>query len=104
MSGKTIANLIDRARQSGFKVWILYLFLDHPDTNIDRIKIRVRSGGHHVPDGDVVRKFYRSKDNFWNIFRAMTDQWLLYGNTSGDASKIKIHEDELFALFKKGIS
>ena len=82
LSGKTLKTFIKQAKKEGFKIHIFYLFLDKPDINIERIRVRVQSGGHHIPDKDVERRFYRSIHNFWEFYRPLSDHWgIMYNST-----------------------
>jgi len=63
-----------------FFVTTCYMFLASEDLHVDRVAIRVSKGGHHVPEEDIRRRFVRSAENFWNIFRPLSDQWHLYAN------------------------
>jgi predicted ABC-type ATPase len=65
-------------------VTIMYLIVDSVDTCVSRVKERVRKGGHDVPESDIRRRYVRSMSNFWSIYRALADQWLLvYNGTEG---------------------
>lgn len=59
-----------------------------PQVCIERIKERVKKGGHHVADKDVIRRFYRSKENFWNIYKNKADQWLMLNNSQQQAKEV----------------
>ena len=48
--------LVDKAKGLGFAIWLIYVVLDSPERSIERIKLRVAKGGHHVDDGDVRRR------------------------------------------------
>jgi len=80
LSGKFLIDVIKRAKKSGYKIHIFYTFADSPEICIERIKNRVKKGGHSIPDEDVRRRFYRSIKNFWNIYRHLADIWALYYN------------------------
>lgn len=47
--------LVDKAKQRGFAVWLIYVVLDTVERNIERVAIRVEKGGHAVPE-DKIRK------------------------------------------------
>jgi hypothetical protein len=70
--------------------FLVYLFLENPDICIARIKSRVRDGGHFVPDLDVRRRFFRSKNNFWKNYRPLVDSWQLILNSENDYQLIAI--------------
>jgi len=87
---------------------VIYLFLDDPKLCIERVNIRVLKGGHDVPVEDIVRRFYRSKDNFLNNFTLLADSWSLIYNGEkgfqqvaiGFEQKYSIENPELFTKFK----
>lgn len=62
--------------------------MESPQVSIDRIKIRVLNGGHFVPDDDVKRRFYRSKNLFWTKYRLLADEWAIYYNSNDDFEEI----------------
>lgn len=78
---------------------------------IDRIKIRVEKGGHFIPDKDVIRRFYRSKNNFYNIYRKLADEWSIHYNSNkkligvatGCKSKEEVMDEDLYKMFIKDI-
>lgn len=73
---------IETAHKNGYKVVIIYTFVDKPEICIERIKGRVKKGGHFVPDEDVIRRFHRSINNFWRVYKNLADAWFLYYNMS----------------------
>ena len=46
---------MQRAKDAGYEVGIIYVALEDPKLNVDRVAARVRQGGHAI-DPDVVRK------------------------------------------------
>lgn len=55
---------------------------------IQRIAPRVAKGGHNVPDEDVRRRFIRSNENFWNIYKNLADDWSLFHNSEGNLTQV----------------
>jgi predicted ABC-type ATPase len=111
LSGKYLTKVIENAKKEGYMITIVYAFLESPQECIERITIRVRNGGHHVPDEDVIRRFYRSKENFWNKYRFLVDSWVLYFNAIQNTQEVSfgvkndfiIQDKNLFHLFLKDI-
>lgn len=111
LSGTYINKVAKRAVNSGYELKVIYLFLDNPKVCIERVKTRVIKGGHDVPMEDIVRRFYRSKANFWNNFTAMADDWKLIYNGSegfqqvaiGNKEEFSIENQTLFNLFTSNI-
>lgn len=69
LAGKGFQKVISQLKKSGYTVTIIFIFLKSPETCIARVRNRVRLGGHHVPTEDIIRRFYRSKYNFWHIYK-----------------------------------
>ena len=81
LAGKSLQKLIADAKRAGYVVTILFVFLDSADTCVDRVKQRVKLGGHDVPEADIRRRFIRAIANFWNIYRELADFWMLVYNS-----------------------
>lgn len=99
LSGKYLVKYIDKAKQNGFEVEMIYLFLEGPEINIGRVMHRVLNGGHHVPEDDIIRRFYRSKEMFLDVYRDIVDHWIMYYNS--DEISEKIATDEMIYDSKK---
>jgi predicted ABC-type ATPase len=81
LSGLYFKKLIKLAKSHNYIVKLVYIYLDNPSVCIERIKERVLKGGHNVPDKDVIRRYFRSKNNFWNIYKNLVDKWFLIYNS-----------------------
>ncbi len=111
LSGSYLIDVIKKVKAQKYRVHIIYFFLENPESAIDRIKIRVRKGGHHIPSDVVIRRFYRSKEKFWNIYRVLVDSWELFFNgdndlsivATGTKSEVRIMDDHKMELFLEDI-
>ncbi len=112
LAGKGFRRIVSKLKQAGWTVTIVFLFLKSPETCIARVRNRVRAGGHHVPTEDIVRRFYRSKHNFWHIYKNMVDQWELIYNSgehfqevaSGRGNQFTVTNETFFELYMQNIS
>ncbi|HBE03330.1 MAG TPA: hypothetical protein DC049_12790 [Spirochaetia bacterium] len=108
LSGKYLIGFLDKIKKK-YYIRIVYIFLDNTEMAIERIKIRVAKGGHHIPDEDVIRRYERSKNNFWDIYKNLADDWEIHYNGEGEfiqvaigiKEKCEIIDDKLFALFTR---
>jgi predicted ABC-type ATPase len=80
LSGKGLDKYLKLARTHGYQISVVFVTLDTPALSLARIQERVANGGHHVPDEDVIRRFSRSRQQFWNTFRLLADDWQLFSN------------------------
>jgi predicted ABC-type ATPase len=107
LSGKYLKDVINKAKEKDFKIVLIYLFLETEDENISRVRNRVLNGGHDVPLEDIKRRYFRSRNLFWNTYKDIVDKWMLFFN--GDDNYELIAEDdevfdtEYFNLFMKDL-
>jgi len=87
LSGKTSLRQIKNASKNGFEVIMFFIGLDHVDLNIARVKQRVKSGGHHIPEKDIIRREERVKRNLLKIISYL-DQIIVLDNTEEQAEMI----------------
>ena len=107
LAGKGFERIIHQLKHAGYTVEIIFLFLKSPDMCITRVRNRVMAGGHHVPVEDIVRRFYRSKHNFWHIYKKLVDKWDLFYNSgehlqdvaAGAGDRITVTNEDCFELF-----
>ena len=56
--------LIEHARRKGFKTYLYFVFTDDWRLNIERIKLRVKLGGHAVDEKKIEKRYFRSMNLF----------------------------------------
>ena len=111
LAGKGFARIISRLKSAGYTVTIVFIFLKSPETSVARVRNRVQAGGHHVPTEDVVRRFYRSKQNFWHTYRRLVNRWSVFYNStehfqevaSGEGNEVTVVNEIFFELFMQDI-
>lgn len=107
LSGRTLSGLVNHAREAGFGVSIIFVFLESVKHCLARVQERVRKGGHNVPEADIERRFVRSLSNFWSRYRQQADQWYLIFNSGdvpldvamGEGDEIEVLDEILFEKF-----
>jgi predicted ABC-type ATPase len=111
LAGKYLMQLIRNVKVKNYAVHIVYIFLETPELCIERIKERVLKGGHPVPDKEVVRRYYRSMANFWNLYKNEADKWYMIHNSRrqfariamGIGKKYMIKDAAAFDIFIKHV-
>ncbi len=109
LSARTYAPWLKGLKASGYEVYLYYYWLRSAETAIARVAQRVRSGGHHIPDADVLRRYGRSVKNFLELYRGVADEWEVYDNTDGKRFLIgigsggrELHEsDDIWDTFQR---
>lgn len=107
LSGRSFRNRILQASERGFEVTIVFIFVDSADVCVARVAERVRKGGHDVPEDDIRRRYRRSTNNFWTIYRELADQWVVLYNggsriqdvSAGSQQQVTVRDESLHADF-----
>lgn len=108
LSGSYINKVAKRAKENGYLVKVIYIFVDNEDICVERVRSRVLKGGHHVPEEDIRRRFNRSIHNFWGNFTQLSNSWVLLYNGDenyqqvaiGMEKKYSVENEVLFAFFQ----
>jgi predicted ABC-type ATPase len=82
LAGRAYLPLLQRAKKSGFRLHLFYLWIPSPELALFRIRDRVESGGHNVPERDVRRRFNRSLKNLFALYRPWLDTLHCFDNSS----------------------
>lgn len=81
LATRSFAPWLRELRDSGYAVRLVFLALLTPEQAIERVRLRVSQGGHHVPEGVVRRRFYRGLRNLFSLYAAVADEWSIYDAT-----------------------
>jgi predicted ABC-type ATPase len=81
LGGSTIPRLLAEAASQGIEVRIWYVGLSTAETHIERVRHRVRSGGHDIPEADIRRRWRHSRQNLVQLLPALTEL-RVYDNTA----------------------
>jgi len=80
-ASRTLAPFITAAQRAAYRFVLLYLWLDSPARASARVAIRARLGGHDVPRAVVARRYRRSLENFFRLYRPLADAWHFHDNS-----------------------
>ncbi len=92
LSARTYAGWLSKLRVLGYETYLFYYWLRSPELAISRVAARVKSGGHHVPDADIRRRYARSVRNFIELYRPVADHWEVYDNTDDNRHLLAMGE------------
>jgi len=75
--------LVQKAKKLGFEVRLIYVLLDSPHRNVERVRLRVKKGGHSVPKDKIIERYARSLEQLpWFLDQA--DQAWLFDNSGAN--------------------
>lgn len=81
LSGTTYLRRIAQWQECGFDVHLIFLTLPDVAMAISRVAIRVKQGGHDIPELVIRRRFERGLANF-DRYRLVVDEWSLFDATA----------------------
>ena len=80
LATRSYVSLVKEAKQSGYRVKLLFIWLDSPSTAIQRVADRVEEGGHSIPNDVIERRYFRGIFNLINLYIPICDSWLVVNN------------------------
>ncbi len=89
LASKYYAKFIRNAQEKGYFATLLYFWLPSPELAIDRVALRVKGGGHNIPEEIVRQRYAHGIRNLKTLYMPICDYWTIFDNSSID-QQIKI--------------
>jgi len=80
MSGNYVGKLINKAKECGYFIHLVYLDIGSIETANSRIDQRVREGGHEPDRSQLTKRLEQSRRNFFENYLGLADAWDLFRN------------------------
>ena len=80
LATRSYVSLVKVAQQAGYKVKLLFIWLDSPETAIQRVADRVAEGGHNIPRDIIERRYFRGIFNLKSLYIPVCDSWIVVNN------------------------
>ena len=84
LGGRTIAGLLEQAAAGGAEVRIWYVGLASPELHIERVRPRVRRGGHDIPEETIRERYRRSREHLIQLLPRLTQLQLFDNSADAD--------------------
>jgi predicted ABC-type ATPase len=94
LAGRNYTRWIPRWRDAGYHVRLHFLSLPSPEIAIERVRVRMRQGGHAIPEAVVRRRFAAGRTNFEKLYKPLVSAWTLYDNT-GERPLVLDHGEDV---------
>lgn len=88
LSSRTFALFLTRCKAQGYRVQIFYIALPSAELAVNRVALRVKRGGHSIPQRDIERRFQRSLHNLYALYLPLADRWTVLDNATGFLRRI----------------
>lgn len=80
MSDSRKLDLIKTAKDRGYKIYLYFVATEDVRINIERVKMRVKSGGHNVTEAKIKSRYPKTLDLLYDAIR-LTDRAYLFDNS-----------------------
>ncbi|HVF68569.1 MAG TPA: zeta toxin family protein [Pyrinomonadaceae bacterium] len=93
LATRSYATWLEDLKRRGYSFQLIFLWLRNVELALERVKRRVLTGGHGVPEDVVRRRYVRGARNFFRSYQPLADSWVLYDNSvSGAEVKVAVGE------------
>lgn len=99
MSHISKVEFLKEAQAQGFKTYLYFVSTVDPEINIARVKYRVSTGGHPVPEQKIRDRYFRSMDLLMQAVE-VTDRAFLFDNSSDGQKAAFLAEIEHAEILK----
>ena len=88
LSGRTYPRWIERQKKLGYEFHIMFFWLRSPELAIQRVRQRVREGGHDVGVEIIRRRYTKGARNFFRLYQPLANSWGVYDNSVYDDPRL----------------
>lgn len=81
LATRSYVNMVRRARSQGYRVSLLYFWLNSPQLAMRRVAERVSKGGHDIPEDTITRRYAAGIRNLFQLFVPLVDYWAVFDNS-----------------------
>ena len=83
LATKTYKQKIKFAKENNYNTTLLFFWLRNSDLAKERVKARVKEGGHNIPTDVIERRYVNGIKNLFDIYLEIVDQILIFDNSEG---------------------
>ncbi len=81
LAARSYAPFLREAKQAGYVVHVIYIWLNSVELAAARVAHRVQQGGHDVPPEVIERRYWRGLRNLFSIYIPLANSWTLCDNS-----------------------
>ena len=110
-SGRSHLRMLQEARDAGYRITLVFLWLRSADLAVERVRRRIGEGGHSIPEDVIVRRYHAGIRNMQRIYLPAAHRAYVYDNSEGTGdlvaelvgeNNLVVHEPPRWALIKDG--
>lgn len=82
LAARSYAGWIETLSAEGYGFQLMFLWLQSAELAVQRVRGRVRAGGHDIPEDVIRRRYDAGLKNFWVLYQPLADSWAVYDNSA----------------------
>ncbi|VXD24268.1 conserved hypothetical protein [Planktothrix serta PCC 8927] len=82
LATRSYARFLRNCKNKGYEINLIYFWLQSPELAIARVRRRVESGGHNIPEDVIRRRYERGRKNLTNLYLSLCNRWIVYDNSN----------------------
>ncbi len=82
LATKSYVNTIKKSKSNGYQITLIFFYLDSYELAIERVKNRVKEGGHNIPEQTIIRRYNAGLRNLFNLYIPVCDYWMIFDNSN----------------------
>lgn len=88
LSTKSYKGIFTKAISQGYKIHLIYFWLNSSNLAIKRVQTRVREGGHNIPKDIIIRRYNRGLKNLFQIYLSLSSKVYFFDNSDDEVDFI----------------
>src|SRR3989338_5520026 len=105
LASKSFSTWIPKLKTEGYQFHLIFLWLNDVALAIQRVKERVKTGGHSLPEETIIPRYQAALNNFFKLYLPLTDSLQFFNNSETDhlnliasqsANKLNIKDEVLW--------
>jgi len=102
-SGNRELKIMENAKKQGYQVKLIYIGLNSPKANIERVGERTQNGGHYVDPQTVVRRYHKSMNNLDKGIKIADKTYIVDNSKNKDYIVAKLKSEKVISVTNKEV-
>lgn len=94
LAARYFASFLRKSKLRGYTIHLIFFWLQSPELAIERVRRRVESGGHNIPEDVIRRRYIRGIKNLLELYLPLCDSWVIYDNSSPSSQVVAVCDIE----------
>ncbi len=102
LSHKSKLDLIKRANEMDYHTYLYFICTDDPRVNVERVKTRVKEGGHPVPEDKIIERYFRTLNLLLDLLKICYKSYL-FDNSDKFREIARVNRDKRIHFISESV-